>query len=245
MQVWQRGGMDPTSAEQTPRAAAVDGARDGLPLLVGIAPFGLVAGATAVEAGLGVDGAVALSLGIFAGASQLAAIELLSDGAPIAVAVLTVLIINLRMVMYSASLAPHLAHEPRWRRGLAAYLMTDQAYALTLDRSVRRPEAPARMAYYLGVAVLLWATWQAMTVVGAVIGAALPEWLPLEAAVPLVFLALLVPAVTDRPTLLAATVSGVVATAGRGLPANAGLLVGALLGIAVGTALALGRDQGS
>lgn len=223
------------------RESFVAGARDMAPILVGVVPFGLVAGATAVSAGLTLVDALGLSTFVFAGASQLAAIGLLGEGAPLALVVTTVLVINLRMVMYSASIAPELLDEPRRWRALEAYLLTDQGYALSLTRFERHPETNRRW-YYLGTAAVLWPVWQLCTVVGALVGARVPGWLPLEFAVPLTFLALLVPAVEGRATGTAAAVGGGVATLGVGLPLNAGLMVGAVAGVLAG--LATGRLTG-
>lgn len=237
--------MESTTPRTEPsfRAAVRDGVRDVLPIALGIIPFGLVVGVTAVEIGIGLEGGLATSLLIFAGASQLAAIDLLGRDAPMVVVIVTVAVINLRMAMYSAALAPQLGRFSRGRRLGAAYVLTDQAFALTVARDVRDP-SPGwhRLGYYLGVAVPLWALWQVDTAVGAVIGAAIPDWLPLSAAIPLVFLALLVPAVTDRATLAAAVVSGSLATVAAGLPFNAGLLLGAFSGIVAGTVVALRVD---
>lgn len=235
------GSMATTSRtdELTVARAFREGAVEVAPILVGIIPFGLVAGAAAVDAGIGLEGAMALSTIVFAGASQLAAIDLLARDAPLLVILATVGIINLRMAMYSAALAPRLAHVPLLRRLGAAYLLTDQAFALTATRVERHPGRSHRLAYYFGAAAPLWVNWQIMTAVGALLGTTIPDWLPLEATIPLVFLALLVPAITDRSTLAAAVVSGTVATLTAGLPNNLGLLVGAFSGIAVGTLVAL------
>jgi predicted branched-subunit amino acid permease len=229
--------------ELTLTGAFREGAWEVLPIVAGIIPFGLVAGAAAVDAGLGIEGAMSLSLLVFAGASQLAAIDLLARDAPLLVVLLTVGIINLRMAMYSASLAPPLARVPLLQRLLGAYFLVDQAYALTIMRVEQHPSRPHRMAYYLGVGVPLWVNWQLMTAVGAVLGSTIPAWLPLEATIPLVFLALLVPAVTDRATLAAAVVSGAVATLAIGLPNNAGLLLGAFSGIGAGALVALRTES--
>jgi predicted branched-subunit amino acid permease len=205
------------------------------PLLLGIIPFGLVAGIAAVNAGLGVAEAVGLSVVVFAGASQLAAVELLAQNAPLAVVIGTAVVINVRMVMYSASIAPYLAgYGRRFRAGLA-YLLTDQAYALSVAEFERTPDR-TRWRYYLGAAATLWIVWQITTVVGFVIGAGVPEAWGLTFAVPLVFLALLVPAMKDRPTVLAGVVGGAVAVAAAGLPMNLGLLTGAVSGIVAGLA---------
>jgi len=209
------------------------GVGDVAPLLLGIVPFGLVAGVAAVEAGLDLSEAVAMSVLVFAGASQLAALELLGRDAPLSVVVVTAAVINLRMLMYSASIAPYFrALSGRWRAGLA-YLLTDQAYALSVAR-FRREEPVDRRAYYLGVAGTMWVVWQVTTVAGVLLGTGVPDSWGLEFAVPLVFLALLVPAMEDRATTVAAVASGAIAVAGAGLPLNLGLLVGASAGILVG-----------
>lgn len=209
------------------------------PILLGVVPFGLVWGATVADAGLGLAEAAGFSTILFAGASQLASLDLLSRDAPVVVAIVTALVINLRMFMYAASLAPHLAGESRGRRAWAAYLLTDQAYAVAITRYQQEPEAPRRLEYYLGAALALWVTWQATSLAGVAVGDAIPESVPLEFAVPIVFLALLVPAITDRPTLVAAIVGGAVATVGMSWTANLGMLSGAVVGIGAGTAVAL------
>jgi 4-azaleucine resistance transporter AzlC len=210
------------------------------PVMLGVIPFGLVAGATAVGAGLSLLQAVALSVVVFAGASQLAMIDLLGGDAALAVVVGTALVINSRLVMYSASLAPHfLEEDSRWR-ALMAYILTDQAFALAVTKYAEGMEGVERKRwYYLGTAAPLWAIWQVCTVVGAVAGAGVPLWLPLRFAVPLTFLALLVPAAArNRATGAAALVGGGVATAGVALPFNLGLLAGALTGVAAGVLVA-------
>jgi predicted branched-subunit amino acid permease len=207
------------------------------PMLVGVVPFGLVAGATPTSEGLGAGAAVGFSTIVFAGASQLAAIDVLADGGSAVVAVVAACTINLRMLLYSASLAPYLAGEPLRRRLAAAYVLTDQSYAVCITRWVGADEPRRRLPYYFGGALLLWSSWQASTVAGAVLSSAVPEDLPLDFAVPLVFLVLLVPALVSRPAVVAAAVGGgaavVAAEAGVG---SLSILVGALSGIAAGAA---------
>lgn len=205
------------------------------PVLLGVAPFGLVTGLAVSEIGLGMAEAMGFSLVVFAGAAQLAATDLLGSGAPIWTVLLTMVVINLRMAMYSASLAPILAEVPIGRRAVGAYLLTDQAYAMTVARFGGKPDARGdRWSFYLGVAVTMWATWQVTTVLGVAIGNTVPSSIPLGFAVPLVFLSMLIPNVTDRPTLMAALSGGGVATLAAGLPANGGMLLGALAGIGIG-----------
>jgi predicted branched-subunit amino acid permease len=214
------------------------------PMLVGVIPFGLVAGATPASHKLGVGAAVGFSTIVFAGASQLAAMEVLIKGGSAAVAIAAACTINLRMLLYSASLAPFLADQPLRRRLLVAYLLTDQAYAVSITRwAGAEPDADPhdRIAYYLGAGLLLWVVWQISTIAGALAGAALPKDVPLDFAIPLVFLVLLVPAVTTRPAAVAAVAGGAAAVLGAEWGAgNLSILVGAAVGIAAG-ALAEGR----
>jgi predicted branched-subunit amino acid permease len=228
------------------RAELIAGAKAVAPMLVGVIPFGLVAGATPATTGLGGGAAIGLSTVVFAGASQLAASDVLADGGSAAVAVIAACTINLRMLLYSASLAPHLAAESLRRRLFMAYLLTDQAYAVSITRwsgeeaaaaeGGPQPDARSRVPFYLGAGLMLWMSWQICTIVGILIGSAVPDELPLDFAVPLVFLVLLVPAITSRPAAVAGLVGGMAAV----LAAEAGaghlsVIVGALSGIAAGT----------
>lgn len=224
-----------TATDASPRRAARDGLVAMAPLALGVAPFGLVTGASASENGLSIAEASGFSVFVFAGASQLAAMDLLGDGGSLIVAIGTALIINLRMLMYSASLAPFVRRVSTPRRGLMSYLLVDQAYALSVIRWERSEETPAaRVAFFLGVAMPLWCVWQSTTILGAVFGSQVPDSIPLTFTVTLVFLAVLVPALTDRPRLVAALVAGGVAVVARPLPANLALPVAALCGIAAG-----------
>lgn len=216
------------------------------PMLLGVVPFGLVAGASPATQGLGGAAAVGFSTIVFAGASQLAAIDVLGSGGSAWVAVAAACTINLRMLLYSASLAPFLGDEPLRRRMAVAYLLTDQAYAVSITRWAGGgvgAERHRRLPYYFGAGLLLWAVWQVCTVVGVLIGAAVPEEVPLDFAVPLVFLVLLVPTLTTRPAVVAAAAGGgaavVAAEAGAG---HLSIMVGAVAGIAAG-ALGEAREE--
>ncbi|WP_303647915.1 AzlC family ABC transporter permease [Haloarchaeobius amylolyticus] len=205
-------------------------------MLLGIVPFGLIAGVSAVEAGLDPLHAVGLSVVVFAGASQLAAIELFGRDAPLAIIVVTVLVINLRMMMYSVSIAPHFRRFAlRWK-ALCAYVLTDQAYALSVTEYRQTdPGERSRKWYYLGAAFTLWVVWQVTTVAGVALGASVPAGLSLEFAIPLTFMALLFPALSDRTTELVALVAGAIAIPAAALPYDLGLVVSAVLALTVGT----------
>lgn len=223
-----------------PAAATGDGWLAGAtamgPILLAVVPFGMVAGVAGVENGATVVQTVAFALLSFSAAAQIAAFDLLGSGAPLLVVVATAVVINLRFVMYSVAMAPHLADEPFSRRLVGAYLLTDHAYAISVTRYAADPPPRRRGSYYLGASFVMWATMEVSTLAGALLGTGAPEYVPLAFAVPLSFLALLVPALVDRPSVIAAVVAAVVATVGDTAPANLGMLVGALAGVAAGTA---------
>ena len=212
------------------------GARDIAPALLGILPFGLVSGVAAVEVGIPAWPAFAMSFIVFAGASQIAAVQLVGLAAPVVVIWLSTLMINLRVMMYSATLAPHLRPMSRSWKVFVAYLLTDQAFAFSLLR-FQNDEPPDRRLYYVGVAASPWVVWVFSSAVGVFAGAQLPAGLALGFTVPLIFMAMIFPNVTDRPTAAAALVGGLVAVLTYALPNNSGLVLGALAGIGTGVLL--------
>jgi 4-azaleucine resistance transporter AzlC len=205
------------------------------PVILGIIPFGLIAGVAASEAGFGPLKAAGMSTIVFAGASQLAALDLITQDARIAVIVLTALVINSRMIMYSASLAPHLRGVRTLGRLGLAYVLTDQSYAVCITEYTERPTGLRdRVAFYLGTAAPLWITWQTCTLIGVVLGTSVPPEWSLDYAVPLVFLSLLVLALRDLSTVTAALVSALVVVVGADLPYQLALPVAAVCGILAG-----------
>jgi 4-azaleucine resistance transporter AzlC len=216
----------------SPVAAFVSGTKAIVPVLIALIPFAVAFGATAVGNGLSSLEALAMSVFVFAGAAQLAAIPLLSAGASVAIIVLTVLIVNLRMTLYSASLAPHFRQLPIGWKGLLSYLLTDQAYAATITRfDDGETEEPDKRWYYLGVALAIWVTWQAATMLGVFLGAWASEGWSLDFVLPLTFIALAVPAIKDRATTAAALSAGGAAVLAATLPLNLGLIVAASVGV--------------
>lgn len=211
--------------------------RDISPILLGVIPFGLICGAVGVGAGMPEWGAIGFSTIIFAGASQLAAIQLMADHASIAVIILTGLVINARFFMYSASIAPHFKGVSPLKKAGIAYLLTDQAYAISITRYARPDgQAVAKIPYYLGAGLLMWVGFNSTTVLGAYLGSFIPASWNLDFAVPLTFTALIIPAVKDRPTLLSAVVAGFVSLVADPLPYNLGLMTAAVAGIVAGYA---------
>jgi 4-azaleucine resistance transporter AzlC len=213
------------------------GVRDELPLLVGVFPFGLIYGTLALGAGIPIAAAQAMSSIVFAGSSQFAFAQLVHDHAPALVILLTIAVINLRHMLYSASLAPHLKNlSLRWKI-LLSYLMTDEAYAVAILNYERMGGTTSAHWYFFGAGLALWTTWQISTAAGLWLGASLPATLSLDFALPLTFIAMVVPALRNRPAVAAALSAGIVALLAFSLPYKLGLILAALTGIAIGTIL--------
>ncbi|MCL4804594.1 MAG: AzlC family ABC transporter permease [Anaerolineae bacterium] len=230
----------------SPRNEFLAGVRGEVPILLGVAPFGMIFGALAVSAGVPALLAQAMSLVIFAGSAQFIAAELIAVGTPTVVLLLTTLTVNLRHLLYSASLAPHVQALPlRWKL-LLAYLMTDEAYAVTVVHyaDAGTPSANKHW-FFLGAGVALWGVWQTTTALGIFLGARIPPEWSLDFALPLTFIGIVVPALRDRPQVGAALAAGVVAVIAAAWPYKLGLMAAALVGILVGIALErLGSGSG-
>jgi predicted branched-subunit amino acid permease len=215
--------------------AFLHGVRTLAPLTPGVIPFGLVTGVLAVGMGLSPAAAMGMTLIFYSGSAQLVALQLMQTGVlPVAI-VVTALIINLRFTMYSASLAPHLHHLPRRWTWPVSYMLSDQSYALsTLKFASGELTGPFAHWYYAGTAFAMWLAWQLSVLAGVLLGAGIPERWSLGFAIPLSFLALLVPGLRNVPTLAAATVGGLIAVLAVSLPYNLGLVLASVGGIVAG-----------
>lgn len=213
------------------------GLKAGAPIWLSMFAFGIVAGVLGVKLGLTPLGTGSMSLIIFAGSAQLAAFQLFHDAAPPIIILLTVLVINLRFSMYSASLAPHFQQESKWRKLLVAYLLTDQAYVVSELRFQKGTGFSSKFRFYIALALSLWATWQLGTFIGAYSGAHVPAQWGFTLAAPLTFLALMFSALRNRPTVLAAVISGIVAVITDGVPWHLNMMLGALAGVISGLVL--------
>ncbi|WP_169924424.1 AzlC family ABC transporter permease [Natrinema ejinorense] len=209
------------------------GARDLLPALVSLFPIAVIIGITAVETGLTTPQAIWMSVGIYTGLAQAAMLELMNASASMVVIVAAGVIINLRLLLYSASLAPYFDSQSLNERISLAYLNIDTVYALSIA-TFENGGTDEKAAYYVGAGVASWVVWQSGTLVGLFFGGIVPDGLNLEFAIPLLFIALLVPVLNDRPAIGAGVAGGSVAVFAAGLPFNLGLIVGTLAGILVG-----------
>jgi 4-azaleucine resistance transporter AzlC len=211
------------------------GARDTLPILVGGLPLGLVFGALALETGLSPLEAQGMSLFVFAGSAQFVAVDLISRGSAPVVIIFTIFMVNLRHALYSATMAPHFAWLPRRTRAALAWLLTDEAFAVT-STHLREATSEALYRYYLGSALALWITWQLSTAAGILFGAWIPDRWSLDFLLPLTFLVMLLPALTDRPARAAAGAGAILALLLHNLPYGLGLVLATAIAVGVGVA---------
>lgn len=214
------------------RAAWREGARDFLPVLLGVAAWGLVTGVAMVQSALAMYQTVAMSLLAFAGSAQLAVLPLIGVVAPVWVIVLTALVVNLRFVIYSAALARPLAHLPFRRRIWLSYLVGDVPFALYMRRTATNVAWPARDAYLAGMVVANWWGWQLSSLAGIALGARVPREWGLQLAGTLALLALLIPMASQRPPAAAGVcVTALVAILTYRFPLHLGVLVAILAGV--------------
>jgi len=216
------------------RRSLAAGVKDVAPILIGIVPFGLVAGAAVIQAGFGVGEAVGMSLLVNAGASQIVATTLFGQGAPLWLALGTALVVNARMFIYSTSIAPVLGEAPGWLRPILGHMLVDQNYASTMTSGRFRDDIDV-VKYYVGAWLGLASVWQLSSLAGAIVGPLIPASWGLDFAVPLVFLAMLAPTLKDSTAVKVAFVTGIAsAVLVPLLPMQTGLLVAIIAGMVCG-----------
>lgn len=212
------------------------GFRAGAPFVFVVAPFALLFGVLATEAGLNVLETMAFSIVVIAGAAQFTALQLMQENAPTIIVLASALAVNLRMAMYSAALTPYLGAASLWQRATLAYFILDQSYACCMIEYEARPKMSLadRLAFFAGTVLPVVFVWYLCTYIGAAIGAQIPDTWALDFALPITFLALLAPLLRTRAHLIAAFVAVVSSLVLAGLPYNLGLLVSALIAMMAG-----------
>lgn len=219
--------------------------RDGAPFILVIVPFSLLFGVVATEAGLNVLETMSFSVLVIAGAAQFTALQLLTDGAPTLIALVSALAVNLRMAMYSASLTPWIGEATLGQRAIAAYFTVDQSYACAIVAFEQNPGwgIRQRLAYFFGVVTPICPLWYLFTLIGALVGTSIPQGLALDFALPITFLAMIGPMLRTPAHVLAALVSVVTALIFAVLPYNLGLLVAGVAGMMTGAQAELWFEQ--
>jgi len=222
------------------RSEFISGIKAELPLMIGVIPFGMIYGILAISVGLQANAAQAMSAIIFAGSSQFVSAQLFGLSVPAIINLFTVGVVNLRHALYSASIAPYLQKLPTRWKWILAYLLTDEAYAVSIIHYQQDGDEGDRHWFFLGSGLTLWTTWQVSTAAGIFLGASVPASWSLDFTLALTFIALVIPAIKDRASLGAALSAGVVAVVLFSLPLKSGLLAASLMGILVGLLLARG-----
>ena len=211
------------------------GARDMSSVALGTGAWGLMTGVAMVKAGMSVFESIAMTLLVYAGSSQLAAIPLLIAGAPAWVILATGFCVNLRFVVFSLHLRPYLMHMPRWRRMTHGYLTADMTYAFFTRKYAQPPsnvaEERAQEAYLTGNYFVVWCSWMGMSVLGVVLANLIPQSWGLGFAGVLCLVAVVCSMATTRLRILAALIAGVTAVAAYALPLKLNIVAG--IGVAV------------
>ncbi|TKC83961.1 AzlC family ABC transporter permease [Trinickia terrae] len=208
-------------------------------MMVGAAPFGVIFGTLVTSGPLSPWHGQLMSLSVFAGSAQFIALGLIASHASFAVVLATTLIVNLRHVLYSATLAPYVAHLPaRWRWTLGA-LLTDEVFAVAYAHYRHKPPGATGPHYFLGAGVAMYLNWQAWTLAGLLFGAAFPrlQSLGLDFAMVTTFIAIVIPQLVALRFIAAAATAGVLACVFQDWPYKLGLLAAVAAGVAAGVVL--------
>lgn len=223
----------------TPKTAFWNGARDCFPFLFVAGPFGLLFGVIGTETGLNIAQTMGFSIIIIAGASQFAALQLMSENAPTIIVLMSAIAVNLRMAMYSASLGAHLGPAPLWQRALIGYMNVDQTYAVSVLKYEATPQMTLsqKTGYFFGTCLPIVPIWCIATLIGALLGEAIPTDWGLEFAVPVTFIAMVAPALRTPAHIAAAITSVILALLLGGLPYNLGLIPAGIGAMIVGAEL--------
>ena len=213
------------------------------PALIATGTWGLVTGVAMVQAGLTTMQALGMTLLVYAGSAQLAALPLLAASAPLSVILLTAAVVNLRFVIFSAALQPYFNHFSMGRRALLGYFSTDVGFAMFLSRYADAPPAQRGSSYqvwfFVGMASAIWFAWQSMSVLGIVLASQVPQTWGLDFAAILGLIAMTLPMIAGRPAVAGAVVAGAIAVLAAGLPLKLGLVIAVVGGIATAMAAEL------
>ena len=206
---------------------------DVIPLTIPVIPFGIIYGVVGVELGLSPLVTFAMSFIIFAGSSQIAFVQLYTAGASPLVMISSVLAINSRHFLYSAVLAQYLNKLNLYWKILLSYLMTDQAFSVSLSYFKKNQKKTFSHYHMLGSGFTLWLLWQISTLSGIVLGNVIPEALGLEFAIPLTFLSLIIAELKKYDHLLIIIISGAISLVTYNFPLKVYIILSAFVGLVV------------
>ena len=219
------------------------GAQDMVGVAMGVGAWGLVTGVAMVKSGLPVELAVMMSLLVFAGTAQLAALPLLASGAPMWVVWATAACVNLRFVIFSAQWRPYFAHLPRWQRLVTSFFCADLNLALFMRRFPEPKALPEQVPYFWGGMVVNASSWHIASLLGIAMAHQVPTHWGLGFAGTLALLGFTYSLLHDRGTWLAAVVAGAASVAAYALPLKLNIVVAIAAAVAVGVVLDHLRPQ--
>lgn len=213
------------------------GAHEMVGVALGIGAWGLVTGVAMVKSGIGVAMAVAMSLLVFAGTAQLAAVPMIASGAPVWVVWATALCLNLRFVVFSTQWRPYLASLPRAQRLRMAYFCADLNYVLFMRRFPEPRPAPEQVPYFWGGVTVNAGAWHLMSLLGIALGHRVPTEWGLGFAGTVALLGMTYGMLADRATWLPAVVAGGAALAAYALPLKLHMLAAIAAAVVMGTVM--------
>ncbi len=220
-----------------PREELLRGVRENVGPSLGMSAWALVTGVAMIKTGLSVPMAVLMSLIVYAGSAQLAALPLIAAGAPLWVIWATAFCMNLRFVIFSAHWRKYFGHLPRARRLALMYLAVDMNYVLFLRRFPEPKPAPEQLPYLLGSVGWTWLTWQVPAFIGIALADRVPSEWDLGFAGVLALLGLAYSTLSGHHSWIAAGVAAAAAILAFHLPLKLNIVVAIAAGVAIGMLL--------
>lgn len=216
-----------------------------LPIILGYLPVGFAYGVLAVKAGLSLANTGLMSVLVFAGSAQLIGVDMLGAGAPALSVIATTLVVNLRHLLFSAALAPHLKGWPKRRIARFCFQLTDETFALHATRFNNRQQSTTKT---LAINVLTQSAWVAGSLAGAVAGGFVPDVKPLglDFALPAMFAVLLIGQLLSPAHILAAALgAGLALVLSQTAAAPYAILTAAVIAAAVASVTPWTRQRSS
>ena len=207
------------------------GVKDIAPHLLSVFPFGIIFGAIGIELGFSPLFTYATSIIIFAGASQIVFLQLLSGGASSFIAIASVAIINSRHLLYGAVLSEYLQKISLVKKLFISYFMVDQGFAVSNQYFKKNPYEKFNYYHLLGSGITLWFCWQISTILGIYLGSIVPNQLGLKFAIPLTFIAVIVNELRKFDHIVVMIVSGLVATFFYNAPYKTYIIISPMVGL--------------
>jgi 4-azaleucine resistance transporter AzlC len=232
-------------AYRSPSTEFFAGFRDTFPLVIGAVPFGIIFGALAGTAGLSFWAATGMSLFVFAGASQFIAAGLVATGTAWPIIVITTFVVNLRHLLYGASMVPYYKKLSHCWKVVLSFGLTDETFAVAIGRYRKKDNSNHKCFYNLGSMVFMYTNWNACTLIGLTMGKTFPgiATMGLDFAMPATFIGMVIPYLKNSPMWASVITAGSVALMTHSLPHKLGLIIAALAGVGSGITCELMKER--